>query len=668
MNNEIQNPEELLDNSLRDVINLIKTNKFDKAREILNNYLSYSIPMTEETENEKYFSFRDSLEFYSAVRILNLNKKAIWTKFKNSYVYNLLSYIANEEKEYTKAIEYSKCALSFNPLDSNLYFELAETYKFLKDFESMKKITLDAYKVLFDSKELARFYRNLGFYYTEKEMYDTAFALYVVSLNFDVDETAYHEIDFIRNKLSNEKYSLNKEEVINLLKQENIDFGISTLNKKILFEFINNQEVNKKDFNAISQAKSMYKKSMINMEEVDYLLSIRIMPKIDSSDMFDEEKSRLTLLDEEIQKKNIEIIKAANLSIPEKIKGIPIDSATNLKTSEEILREMLSVYTIATISVYALEGKNELISVVLNTLDQKLGITKSLTPQDNMFIKMLFSGNVSKLKLQSLTWLYEKVYVYMWALGLLPKPNVLKECDTEKIDEFLIGINGYDDLVSKIKPLDKKKILEYADLINRYNFAVIDAGLKNKTLEGINIGVIKEQKSALDFILEFRIENLMKDYITLNYKKNNFDFSMEIPSFIHIKEVVNIKKPRNMLSLVNDNESMVITLVNYGTCAKEDFESKYLNDINDYISFGWTKVYEKDYMRGEQEIKQIFLNVILPEKNTVEFGIVKYYFLLNGNMVSIESLLEQNLDYKSNLDDSVNNKVAFDMVISVKEK
>lgn len=143
---------------------------------------------------------------------------------------------------------------------------------------------------------------------------------------------------------------------------------------------------------------------------------------------------------------------------------------------------------------------------------------------------------------------------------------------------------------------------------------------------------------------------------------------MEIPSFIHIKEVVNIKKPRNMLSLVNDNESMVITLVNYGTCAKEDFESKYLNDINDYISFGWTKVYEKDYMRGEQEIKQIFLNVILPEKNTVEFGIVKYYFLLNGNMVSIESLLEQNLDYKSNLDDSVNNKVAFDMVISVKEK
>ena len=88
MNNETTSPEVMLDNSLKEVINLIKNKNYTKAKEILNNYLNYSLAMTEETEDTRYFSFRDSLEFYSAVRILSINKKAVWTKFKNSYVYN----------------------------------------------------------------------------------------------------------------------------------------------------------------------------------------------------------------------------------------------------------------------------------------------------------------------------------------------------------------------------------------------------------------------------------------------------------------------------------------------------------------------------------------------------------------------------------------------------
>ena len=71
-------------------------------------------------------------------------------------------------------------------------------------------------------------------------------------------------------------------------------------------------------------------------------------------------------------------------------------------------------------------------------------------------------------------------------------------------------------------------------------------------------------------------------------------------------------------------------------------------------------------MRGEQEIKEVYLNVTLNGKDKPEFGIVKYYFLLNGHLMCIESLLERDFDYK-NIINTTNTKTAFDMVISIKE-
>ena len=666
MNNETTSPEVMLDNSLKEVINLIKNKNYTKAKEILNNYLNYSLTMTEETEDTRYFSFRDSLEFYSAVRILSMNKKAVWTKFKNSYVYNLLAYIANEEHEYEKAIDYSKKALGYNPLDSNLYFELSETYKFLKDFENMRKLTLDSYNILFDSKELARFYRNLGFYYTEVGKYDLAFALYVVSLNFDVDPTAYHEIGFIRNKQGNDKYKLSTKEVLELLSKEGIPYGIRNENRIILKQFIETANVPDTLHETITEAKAMLSKTNIPMLDVDYLLSIPVMPKIISSDMFDEKKNELTDLDKEIQEKNKEIVKAMNIPYSEKLLGIPINSVTVLKSKEEILSSMLKDYVIATLCVYSLENQKELIPVALNGLDIKLGVRKYLSNEDLKFINMIASGNVQNNRLQSLTWLYERVYVYMWCLGLVEKPNPTKECNSEEMDKFFIGINNPEDLLSKLNPKSKEEILEYADLIYRYNYACIESNLKKIPLTALNVGAVKEHKSALDYVLGFKMESLMNEYITIKYEKNDFNFSVEVPNKIYIKEVVNLKKPTNMLSFVNNNETTIITFIDRGVSTKEEFNKKYIEDLNDYKNFGWSIISQKEFMRGEQEIKEVYLNVTLNRKDKPEFGIVKYYFLLNGHLMCIESLLERDFDYK-NIVNTLNTKTAFDMVISIKE-
>ena len=103
--------------------------------------------------------------------------------------------------------------------------------------------TSDALKYSYYPQDIARCYRNLGYYYVEENDFKTALALYIYSMEYEASPLAYAEIKFIQSKTGNMELSLN--ECIDIIEGKNIQVGPNPFILDTLDEFIREYEENK---------------------------------------------------------------------------------------------------------------------------------------------------------------------------------------------------------------------------------------------------------------------------------------------------------------------------------------------------------------------------------------------------------------------------------------
>ena len=71
----------------------------------------------------------------------------------------------------------------------------------LGDLNNFFRLTVDAFKIAFRPQHVARCYRNLGYYFVEKELYSEAIACYLLSLQFEKDALQVQsELYYINSK------------------------------------------------------------------------------------------------------------------------------------------------------------------------------------------------------------------------------------------------------------------------------------------------------------------------------------------------------------------------------------------------------------------------------------------------------------------------------------
>jgi hypothetical protein len=76
-----------------------------------------------------------------------------------------------------------------------------ETFKMIGDLGNFFRLTVDAFKIAFRPEHVARCYRNLGFYFVEKELYSEAIACYLLSLQFEKEsKQVQSELYYISSK------------------------------------------------------------------------------------------------------------------------------------------------------------------------------------------------------------------------------------------------------------------------------------------------------------------------------------------------------------------------------------------------------------------------------------------------------------------------------------
>ena len=220
-----------------------KDKDLEKAKLMLLDFIDGNMSFDNDTETE-YYNFSDVIEFVIYTRINKTNKNIKWLDIPFVTAYSYLSYIYNEQKQYDKALEMIEKTCRWNPMTLSPLFEKCETYKMQKDWETFYNITLSLYDKIYNARDLAHYYRNLGFYYIEKGNLDLAYALYTASTKFEKSNNAFAEMAYINQQLNRESYNMSAEEGINLLKQNNISFGIKQANLDLLVSiYVNEKEL-----------------------------------------------------------------------------------------------------------------------------------------------------------------------------------------------------------------------------------------------------------------------------------------------------------------------------------------------------------------------------------------------------------------------------------------
>lgn len=220
----------ILNKKVDEANNLIMQRNYEAAKKILNEYLETTLNIYKEDQITRYFTFKDIIEFYCSKEKLNLQKKVVWVDLRTDDAYKLLAYIASEEKDFLKAIDYLEKGLYFNPMNLGIRFEYAEAYKMQNNLDKMYESSKNIYEYIYEPSMLARYYRLLGYYFIEKQNYDVAYSLYAISIYYENSEMAHHEINYIKQQTGNPNFKKTTAEILDFLKQQNIPTTISQSN------------------------------------------------------------------------------------------------------------------------------------------------------------------------------------------------------------------------------------------------------------------------------------------------------------------------------------------------------------------------------------------------------------------------------------------------------
>ena len=161
-------------------------------------------PMFKNDAVSEYFTFN---EFFEELLYAFYNKPEKTIRKADipfAEVYLQHGSLLFEQKRYLEARETLAKARRWNPANAKIAFEYMETYKALGEIEQFAELTKETFKYAFRPQDVARCYRNLGYYFIEKQLFEVAAGCYLLSLQYDKEnKMAQSELYYIQSKAPN---------------------------------------------------------------------------------------------------------------------------------------------------------------------------------------------------------------------------------------------------------------------------------------------------------------------------------------------------------------------------------------------------------------------------------------------------------------------------------
>ena len=203
------------------------------------------------------------------------------------------------------------------------------------------------------------------------------------------------------------------------------------------------------------------------------------------------------------QRKQISILKLEQKSIP-LIQHLPIiESAdeASLRSIVEIAKRAITCLLVIQIACdRANDQYDDETQKFMHDLLNKYKVTDELTSKE----KAILDGEASSQDVINMIWKYESYWVLLWALGIVEEleyPDKTIDCDFAI--EAVSSCASFQEFLGKTKLRDIEQILDEADLIYRYDWACVNARLKqHNPPANLNSSVVLERHGALNWLIQ----------------------------------------------------------------------------------------------------------------------------------------------------------------------
>jgi len=199
---------------------------YDKALELIEKMVSEfeEAGFCKDDAVSEYHTFREPMEEIIYCELFDPQKEVRPGIINMSDMYLQYGSILIDVKRWEDAEKALKKAMKWNPTYAMLAFEHAECFKMRGMLEEYNKHTREIIKIIFRPNDLARYYRNLGYYYVEVKDYKTAVCCFLYSLIFEKSNMVQSELYYISQQ-TGELYNLSDEELSNCLEKHDIPLG-----------------------------------------------------------------------------------------------------------------------------------------------------------------------------------------------------------------------------------------------------------------------------------------------------------------------------------------------------------------------------------------------------------------------------------------------------------
>jgi len=193
------------------------------------------------------------------------------------------------------------------------------------------------------------------------------------------------------------------------------------------------------------------------------------------------------------KKRSDDLLRREGVSVNKSLPAIKDETQVRARTREEIASRAMALLLVS------IKG-NGLESDKIDRLVQGFGVEPHFSPKERAFIR---DRAPSQQERDQFSWRYEAAWVLLWSLGYveeLGKPTA--PCDVDKAILTLID-RGSERFIAEAKLRPLPEIVEQADRIYRYHWAVVDARIKGGKAAGLNSDVVVERHKALNWLIGY---------------------------------------------------------------------------------------------------------------------------------------------------------------------
>jgi len=145
----------------------------------------------------EYYDFRNFWERAFFVAKYEPSKEIRQVPISYNEVFMVYAYILVEKEEYENAIRIIDLGVKRNPLHIDLLFEKASIYRSLKKYDQSFQISLDFVDKAYRRVNIARCYRDFGYYFIENKKWEAAISCYLLSDSWFKSDMAKNELFYI---------------------------------------------------------------------------------------------------------------------------------------------------------------------------------------------------------------------------------------------------------------------------------------------------------------------------------------------------------------------------------------------------------------------------------------------------------------------------------------